>query len=53
MDTPEYAVNMVQKDNLYRKNGFSQGKNLIYTFETKQQPITSREIEVIIQRYLQ
>ena len=53
MDTPEYAVNMVQKDNLYRKNGFSQGKNLIYTFETKQQPFTSHEIEVIIQRYLQ
>lgn len=53
MDNSEYAVNMVQKDNLYRKLGFSQGKNLIYTFETKQQPITSREIEAIIQRYLQ
>lgn len=53
MDNPEYAVNMVQKDNLYRKNGFYQGKNLIYTFETKQQPVTSREIEAIIQRYLQ
>ncbi len=53
MDNSEYAVNMVQKDNLYRKLGFSQGKNLIYTFETKQNPITSREIESIIQEYLQ
>ena len=52
MDNSEYAVNMVQKDNLYRKNGFFQGKNLIYTFETKQQPITSREIETRSQRYL-
>lgn len=52
MDNSEYAVNMVQKDNLYRKNGFFQGKNLIYTFETKQQPITSREIETFIEKYL-
>lgn len=52
MDNSEYAVNMVQKDNLYRKNGFLQGKNLIYTFETKQQPITSREIETFIEKNL-
>lgn len=53
MDNSEYAVNMVQKDNLYRKLGFFQGKNLIYTFETKQQPITSRDIENIVRTNLQ
>ncbi|MCR4676896.1 MAG: hypothetical protein K5634_06680 [Sphaerochaetaceae bacterium] len=40
MDNPEYAAKAVRKINAYYMAGLSEQKNLIFTFETKDNPLT-------------
>lgn len=51
MDSPSYAQQTFQKLNIYCKNGLIPTINLITTYETKEQPLTSQTIENIIQEY--
>ena len=52
MDDSEYAARAVEKLALYSANGYFPGKNLIITMESKSAPISSREINRIINEYL-
>lgn len=52
MDDPEYAKNSVAKIHAYERNGYFPGKNLILTFETKDNPFDTRIIEDIAKQYL-
>ena len=52
MDDSEYAERAVVKLALYSANGYFPGKNLIITMESKSAPISSREINRIINEYL-
>ena len=52
MDDADYANKNVIKLNAYHQNGFYPGKNMITSFETSKQPISSRIIKNIIQQYL-
>lgn len=52
MDDPEYAQNAVSKIQDYQRNGYFSGKNLITTFETKTNPISTKQIEQIAREYL-
>lgn len=52
MDDPEYAQNAVSKIQDYQKHGYFSGKNLIATFETKNTPISTKQIEQIAREYL-
>lgn len=52
MDTLEYSVNATEKINLYRKNGWFEGENLIITYETSENPLNTKEIEMLIKKYL-
>ena len=51
MDEPEYVDNAIRKINGYEQNGIFLGENLIVTFETKNHPLSQREIERIIQHH--
>ena len=46
MDNPEYAAGAVQKIDMYIKNGYIPGKNLIITFETSKKPFDIRVLEM-------
>lgn len=52
MDDPVYAQNAVSKIQDYQKNGFFSGKNLITTFETKNTPVNTKQIEQIARECL-
>ena len=52
MDNPAYANKNVAKLALYHQNGFHVGKNLITSFETSQNPISSRLVRSMIEQYL-
>ncbi len=52
MDDAEYSERAVEKLALYYANGYFPGKNLIITMESKSAPISSREINRIINEYL-
>lgn len=52
MDDAEYAERAVQKLSLYSANGYFPGKNLIITMESKSAPLSSQEINRIINEYL-
>lgn len=52
MDDAEYAERAVQKMSLYSANGYFPGKNLIITMESKSAPLSSQEINRIINEYL-
>lgn len=51
MDSPSYVQQTFQKLNLYCQSGIIPTINLITTYETKKQPLTSQAIENIIQEY--
>lgn len=51
MDVSSYAQNAFQKMQLYAICGYIPTINLITTFETKEHPLTFKEIEDIIQKY--
>lgn len=50
-DQAEYAVNAMGRLALYQKNGWFPGKNLIFTFETQNQPLTLRDIRKVLGEY--
>ena len=52
MDDSEYAERAVVKLALYSANGYFPGKNLIITMESKNAPLSSQEINRIINEYL-
>ena len=52
MDDPEYAARATEKLQLYAKNGFFPGKNLIITMETSANPVSSKLLKQVIQTYL-
>lgn len=52
MDEAEYAEKAIRKIASYEKNGIYPGENLILTFETKKNPISSNVIHRKIQKYL-
>lgn len=48
MDNAEYAIANVDKINKMILNGYRQGDDFIFTFETSYQPINTKEIQIII-----
>ena len=52
MDDATYAENAIQKINTYMQNGIYVGKNLLLTFETRNNPINHRTIDIIINNYV-
>ncbi|SHI69309.1 hypothetical protein [Pseudobutyrivibrio xylanivorans] len=52
MDSSDYANKNVAKLNMYQQNGYYLGVNMIASFETSQQPISSRNIKSMIEKYL-
>lgn len=48
MDNPDYANNTIKKINLYAKNGYVLGKNLLVSWETSHAPMDMRVIEKMI-----
>lgn len=47
MDNSDYAEHSIEKQELYTKNGFIPGKNLIFTIESRKHPIYTRTVEKI------
>ena len=52
MDDPQYARKALEKIRLYEDNGIFIGEQLILTFESSEQPLDKREIELLIEKYL-
>ena len=51
MDDDNYAERAVKKINCYMQNGYFPGEQVIFTYETKQTPISQRLIKELIYRY--
>ena len=51
MDDPAYYKNVYSKLHLYNSNGIIPSINLITTYETKEEPLSSEVIEKIIEHY--
>ena len=51
MDDPRYSKNAYTKLQLYNSNGIFQSAQLITTFETKTNPLSSDAVENIIKQY--
>lgn len=52
MDDPEYVAEQVRKRRIYEENGFFEGENIIYTWETADQPLTRMQLERKLGHYL-
>ena len=52
MDKPEYAASAIRKISKYRELGYDYGSNLLFTFETTSDGLSSKELNNIIHRYL-
>lgn len=48
MDNPNYCDKAVKKMNVYAKNGYVLGENLLITFETTDTPMDMRVVEKIL-----
>ena len=53
MDDPDYLYKAYERQAAYTKNGYFQGKNIIYTFETDKMPLNSRMVRSYIEEYFQ
>lgn len=51
MDDANYVENNMYKLNLYEKNGYLIGKNLIITRETSKEPLNTAIVESYIQEF--
>lgn len=51
MDNPDYAQNAFSKQRLYATHGIIPSRQLITTYETKEKPLDSNEIEKVIEYY--
>ena len=52
MDDPGYLMDNLSKIRAYERSGYFMGDNLILTFETKNYPLDTREIDRLIEHYL-
>lgn len=52
MDNAEYAESTVKKIRNYTENGYFAGDSFIYTMETSDQTLNTKEIEKIVKKYL-
>lgn len=52
MDDPEYVNDTIDKMNKYNEQGFIVGKNIIYTFESNNNPLNQSMIYSIVEEYL-
>ena len=48
MDNPKYASSFVWKVNTYLENGIIQGINLIFTYETSENPLNTQYVLAMI-----
>lgn len=53
MDNPEYAAKSVWKIDVYEKNGYWCGRNILYTYETDKRMQDDRNIDAMIAFYLE
>ena len=51
MDNPDYAADATRKIKEYEDSGFFAGKNIIYTFETSDVPLSSVQVQALIDLY--
>ncbi len=52
MDDPNYVNSNLRKHNLYIRSGIIPGKNLITTYETRDQPLDMAVVEALINTFL-
>lgn len=52
MDDPEYAEKAVRKMSEYMKNGLFPGRDLIISYETRSFPMSTKDIQSMIDHYL-
>ena len=52
MDDPEYSDNALHRIDLYEKNGFFLGTDLILTYETSARPLDTKLLNQMIEHYL-
>ena len=52
MDDPEYVRKAMSRIDEFEENGIRLGENLIYTWETKSQPLNPHVIRKKINKYL-
>lgn len=50
MDDPEYAMRAMQRLQDYADNGYMLGRDVFFTTETSSLPLTSRQINAVLQR---
>lgn len=48
MDTPEYSNRACNKMNIYARNGYLVGRDILYTFETNFYPLDTKVLEKIL-----
>lgn len=52
MENPEYASKAMNKLNVYARNGYTVGDNLIITMEGQTQPLNTRNLDKVIRKNL-
>lgn len=52
LDNGEYAQNVVDKLDMFHENGFYEGANLVFTFETLARPLDSVNVGRLVERFL-
>lgn len=52
MDDKEYCGKAIKKIETFEKNAIFPGKNLILTYETKEHPLNTKIVELLVEEYL-
>lgn len=52
MDNMDYVEKVLEKMTVYGQNGILPGKNLILTYETAQNPLSQKMVQMMIEQYL-
>ena len=52
MENPEYASKAMNKLNVYARNGYTVGDNLIITMEGQSQTLNTRNLDKVIRKNL-
>ena len=52
VDDVDYAENMVNKIDLYQDNGIVAGKNFLMTMETREKPLSSKNVARLVREFL-
>lgn len=53
LDDEDYFENIIKKTELYQRAGLKSGSNIIFSMESKKQPLTSSKINKMIELYLE